>query len=210
MGHYGLADVGLPDAHRADAVFGHAVGRHQAARDGERTDRGGQVAAVARPVHEGAVDGNLAEQVVHVMAGFCRRRHDDGLGRGRRGAAHAVDLLAVGVRAADHAQQQLVSRRTWLLAGLGQVLQAEEHTLAGAAAHIGGGNANLCGMRHVVLRGSSVRPGSLARSAAARRRLRRPRLPRRCPAGTSPARRRSRRSCGECAASGRPAACARR
>jgi ribosomal protein L18 len=53
MGDDGLADVGLPDADDGDAVARHWRGRiDQAIGDGERTDRGGQVAAVARPVDE--------------------------------------------------------------------------------------------------------------------------------------------------------------
>ncbi len=144
----GLADVGLPDAHGGDAVVRDAAGIDEAVADGERTHGGGKVAAVAGPVHKRLVDRDLAEQVVDVVVRACAFRQDDRLAGARRGAAHAVDLLAVRVGAADHAQQQRVARGAGHLRGLGQVLQAEEHALAGAAAHVGGGNPDLGRVRH--------------------------------------------------------------
>ena len=60
-----------------------------------------------------------------------------------RGGTHAIDLLAIRVRAADHAQQQCVACVAGLLRAFGQVLQAKEHTLAGAATHVGGGDLGL-------------------------------------------------------------------
>jgi hypothetical protein len=49
-------------------------------------------------------------------------------------------LLAVGIGAADHAQEQGITRRTRYLRGRGQVMLKKKHAFAGAAAHIGGGN----------------------------------------------------------------------
>ena len=144
----GLADVGLPDAHHGDAVVRDAAGVDQAVADGERTDRRGQVAAVAAPVDERLVDRHLAEQVVDVVIGLDALRQDHGLAGAGRRAAHAVDLLAVRVGAADHAQQQRVAGRAGNLRRFGQILQAEEHALAGAATHVGGGNFDLRCVSH--------------------------------------------------------------
>ena len=76
-----------------------------------------EVAAVAAPVDERLVDRDLAEQVVDVVIRLRAPRHDHALARARRRAAHAVDLLAVRVGAADHAQQQRVARRARHLRG---------------------------------------------------------------------------------------------
>ncbi|MNE22258.1 hypothetical protein D3C80_1154590 [compost metagenome] len=143
MGDDGLADVLLPDAHGADAVVRNARGIDQTASDGEGADRSGQVAAVARPVDERLVDRHLTEQVVDIMIRLLAPGDDHGLGGTGSRTTHAVDLLAVRIGAADHAQQQLVTRRARHLAGLRQVLQTEEHTLAGAATDIGGRNLDL-------------------------------------------------------------------
>jgi hypothetical protein len=141
--HDGLADVGLPDAHDSRARVGQARRIDHAAGNRKRPHRRRQVAAVAAPVDERLVDGDLPEQVIDIDAGPCGRRQDHGLAGGRRGAAHAVDLLAVRVGTADHAQQQPVTRRTGNLRGLREVLQAEEHAFAGAATHVGGGDFKL-------------------------------------------------------------------
>ncbi|KAG1165987.1 hypothetical protein G6F35_018456 [Rhizopus arrhizus] len=76
---------------------------------------------------------------------------DDGLAGAGRGGAHAVDLLAVGVGAANHAHQQRVARRARHAGGFGQVIQLEEHAFAGAAAHVGGGNLGLGSMGHGIV-----------------------------------------------------------
>ncbi len=91
----------------------HAVGRRvdQAHADGERPDRGAEVAAVARPVDQGLVDGDLAEQIVDVAAGALGLRQDDDLAGARGGAAHAVGVLAVAIGAADHPHQDAVACR---------------------------------------------------------------------------------------------------
>ena len=53
-GDYGLADISLPDPHHGGAVLRNAIRFHQAVRDREGSDRGGQVAAVTAPVDEGS------------------------------------------------------------------------------------------------------------------------------------------------------------
>ncbi len=143
VGDDGLADIGLPDPHHGHAVAGHAGRVDQARADGEGTHRRRQVAAVAAPVDERFVDGDLAEQVVHVMLGAAAFGQDHGFAGARRGAAHAVDLLVIGIGAADHPQQQGIACGPRDLRRLGQVLDAEKHTLAGAATHVGGGDLDL-------------------------------------------------------------------
>src|SRR5690606_18990960 len=121
---------------------------HQAVADGERTDRRRQVAAVAAPVHEWLVDGDLTEQVIDVVIGLEAFRQDYGFtGAGGR-AAHAIDLLVVRVGATDHPQQQGVARRAGNLCRFGQVFQAEKYAFAGAAAHVGGGDFDLGCVSH--------------------------------------------------------------
>ena len=138
-GHVGddaLAQVGLPDADHGDAV---ASRPHQSTMDGEGADGGAEVAAVAAPVDDGLADGDLAEPVVDVAVGAGAGTHDDHLAGAGGGAAHAVYLLLVGVGAADHAHQDTVAD-----GGVGgKVGGQEEHTLAGAAAHVEGGNGTL-------------------------------------------------------------------
>ncbi|MCY1242949.1 hypothetical protein D9M72_559470 [compost metagenome] len=82
------------------------------------------------------------------MIGLAAFGNDDCFAGAGGGAAHAVYLLAVGVGAADHAQQQCVARRAWQLRGLRQILQAKEHAFAGAAAHIGGRDFDLGHISH--------------------------------------------------------------
>src|SRR5690606_27998459 len=57
---------------------------------------------------------------------------------------------------ADHPHEQPVPGLARHLTGRGQVLQTEEHTLAGTATHVGGGNSDLCGFGHHVLLGDVV------------------------------------------------------
>nr|GEU28025.1 hypothetical protein [Tanacetum cinerariifolium] len=128
MGDDGPGDIGLPDAHHGHAIARDARRVHQACRNRKRAHGGRQVAAVAAPVHERLVDGHLAEQVVDVMIGPVAGGQDHGLAGAGRAVAHAVDLFAVGVGAADHAQQQRVARGAWGLRGrrqevLGEALQ---------------------------------------------------------------------------------------
>ncbi|MOA25294.1 hypothetical protein D3C78_1460100 [compost metagenome] len=121
MGHDGLADIGLPDPHHAGAVVGNAGRIHQPGVDGEGAGRGGEVAAVAAPVDEGLVDGDLAVEVVHVVIRLAALGQDHALGGGGGGAAHAVHVGRVGIRAADHAHEQRIAGRAWHLAALGQI-----------------------------------------------------------------------------------------
>src|SRR4029450_4252778 len=66
------------------------------------------------------------------------RRYDDlAVARGR--SAHAVGVLAVAIRAADHAHQDAVACRRVRR----QVVGQEEDALAGAAAHVDRGNPEL-------------------------------------------------------------------
>jgi hypothetical protein len=117
------------------------VGRRvdQARADGERPDRSAEVAAVARPVDQGLVDGDLAEQIVDIAARARGLGQDDDLAGARGRPAHAVGVLAVAIRAADHPQQDAVACRRVRR----QVAGQEEHALAGAAAHVNRGNPEL-------------------------------------------------------------------
>ncbi len=139
----GLSDVGLPDTHDAGPVLRNVRRVDEAGVDRERAGRRRQVAAVATPVDEGSVDRHLAVQVIDVVVRLQALRDDHALARAGRRAAHAVDVRCIGVRAADHAQEQPVTRLARHLAGLGEIMQAEEHALAGAATHVGGGNPDL-------------------------------------------------------------------
>ena len=126
-GDDGFLDVGLPDAHGADAVFRNSVFGNEATVDGEGTYGSGQVAAVTAPVDKWPVNRDLAEQVVDIVVRPGGLGQDDGFAGAGGSAAHAVDLFLVGVGAADHAQQELVPGFAWSLAGFWEVLKAEEH-----------------------------------------------------------------------------------
>ncbi|MNT52326.1 hypothetical protein D3C72_1893480 [compost metagenome] len=119
MGNDGLANVGLPDPHHAGAVVRDAGGVHQPGVNGEGAGGGGEVAAVAAPVHEGLVDGDLAVEVVHVVIGLLAPGEDHALGGGGGGAPHAVHVGRVGIRAADDAQEECIPGRAGLLAAFG-------------------------------------------------------------------------------------------
>src|SRR5690606_25889667 len=92
--HDGLADVGLPDVDRGDAVGRHAFGRNQAHGNGAGPHGRRQVAAVAAPVDEGLVDGDLPEEVIHVVVGAVAAGKNHHFAGARGGAAHAVGVLA--------------------------------------------------------------------------------------------------------------------
>ena len=119
MGDDGFLDIGLPDTDGAMPVLRNAADFYQTRANGKRADSGGQVAAIAAPVHECLVDGNLPKQVIHVMIRLLAFRQNHGLAGAGRCATHAVGLLAIRVRAADHAQQQRIAGRARLLGGLG-------------------------------------------------------------------------------------------
>ncbi|MNH14670.1 hypothetical protein D3C79_742670 [compost metagenome] len=121
MGHDGLLDIGLPDSHHAGAVVRDAGGIHQPGVDGEGAGGGGEVAAVATPVDEGLVDGNLAVEVVHVVIGLLAFGEDHALGGGGGGAPHAVHVGRVGIRAADDAHEERIPGRARHLAAFWQI-----------------------------------------------------------------------------------------
>ena len=62
----------------------------------ERTHRGAEIAAVARPVDRRAAHRHLSEEVIDIAIGPRRGRHDHHLAGARGGATEPVDLLAVG------------------------------------------------------------------------------------------------------------------
>ncbi len=143
VGDDGLADVGLPDAYGAQAIARHPGRIDQPMGDRERTHRGAEVAAIAAPVDEGGIDRDLAVQVVHIVVRHRSGGDDHAFAGAGRCTAHAIGLLAIRIGRADHAHQQRIACGARHLRGLGQVLQAEEHALAGATAHVGGGNTEL-------------------------------------------------------------------
>src|SRR5690606_38527991 len=105
VGDYGFLDVALPDAYNSSTVIGNARFIDQTIADGKRTHSSSQVAAVAAPVDEGLVDGDLAEEVIHIVIGPLAFGEDDGFAGAGCGAAHAVSMLAIRIGAADNAQQ---------------------------------------------------------------------------------------------------------
>ena len=111
--------------------------------DGERACRRRQVAAVATPVDERLVDRDLAVEVIDIVIRLRALCEDHALAGAGRRTTHAVDMRSIGIRAADHAHEQLVSSFARLLAAFRQVLQTEKDTLAGTTTHVGGGNADL-------------------------------------------------------------------
>ena len=119
MADDGLGNIGLPDAHCTDAIARNARHIDEIIADRKRSDRRRQIAAVTAPVDEGLVDGDLAEQIIDVVIGFVALGQNDGFAGAGSRSAHAIDLLAIGVRAANHAQQKIVARGAWLLAALG-------------------------------------------------------------------------------------------
>ena len=130
-----LPGVGLVDAHQRLAV----ARPHDPLIDRERPHRRGEVAAIAGPVGHRLVHGQLHERVVDIRVGPRRRPDDHRLGQGGDAPAHAVELAAVGVRAAEHGEQQLAAR----LPVRRQVAAVKEHALAGAAAIEPCGDPNL-------------------------------------------------------------------
>ena len=148
MGDDGFLDIDLPDAHHGNAVFGNPVCGDQPVVDGKRAYRRGQVAAVAAPVDERLVDGHLAEQVIHVVVCTVALGQNHRLAGTRGGAAHAVGVFAIGVRAADDPQQQLVAGFAGHLGHVWQIGEAEENAFAGAATHVSGRDFDLGYMGH--------------------------------------------------------------
>ena len=150
VGDDGLVDVGLPDAHRADAVLRDACRIDVASVQRERASTGGQVAAVAGPVDEVGIDRHLPVQVIHVVIGLAAGRDDHALAGTGGSAAHAIGVLGIGIGRTDHPLQQVITGHAGLLRAGRQVFQAEEHALGGAAAHIGGRDFDLGDVGHGV------------------------------------------------------------
>ena len=98
-----LVRVGVVDAHD-----GLAVDRaDEPLVDRERAHRRGAVAAVALVVHDGRADLDLRERVVDVRAGPRAGADDAGLRERRDPAAHAVQLAAVWIGAAERGRERL-------------------------------------------------------------------------------------------------------
>ena len=122
----------------------------------------GEVAAVAAPVDEGLVDGDLAVEVVDVMARLAALREDHALAGAGGGAAHPVDIARHRGQGCHHPHEQPVARLAGDPAGFRQVFQAEEHALAGAAAQVGGGDADLGWVGHASSSSAIRIPGAAA------------------------------------------------
>ena len=97
--------------------------------DGEGGDTGGDVAAVAVPVHLGVGDGHLGKGVVHIGAGHGAGANDGQLAGQGVGAGQAVDLTLVG--RTEDAEDDLVTLGT----GRWQIVLLQENALAGSGAH---------------------------------------------------------------------------
>ncbi|MCY1458350.1 hypothetical protein D9M71_757240 [compost metagenome] len=82
------------------------------------------------------------------MIGLDAFRQDHGFAGAGSRATHAVDLFVVRVGAADHPQQQSVAGLARDLCRFRQILQAEKHAFAGAAAHVCRWNFDLRCMSH--------------------------------------------------------------
>ena len=89
------------------------------------------------------INGNLPEEVIHIMAGLVAARKNHCLRCTGRCTAHTIRVLAVGVRAADHTQQQPVSGFTRLTRRLGHFLEVKKDPLGRAATHVRGRNPDL-------------------------------------------------------------------
>ena len=81
----------------------------------------------------------LRKGVIDVRIGACRRADHAYLGHRRETAAHAIQLTAIGVGAADGSQKNIVPQT----AIRRQILLMEHHRVGGAAAHKHGGDAKL-------------------------------------------------------------------
>ncbi len=137
-GPYQLARVGVVDAdYRFALCGGHQPFVHREGPHGR-----GHVAAVAAVVDLGVLDLHLREGVVDVGVRSRRRADHTDLGERRHAAAHAVELPAVGVGAADGGQEDRVPCRAlrW------QVRRMEDQRLAGAATGEYGGVFHVGGM----------------------------------------------------------------
>ena len=133
VGLHQLLGVGLPDGDLVEALMAADDGLV----DGKGSHAGGDVAAVAVPVHDRVGDGDLGERVVHVAAGLLARADDGELARQRIGAGQTVDLALIG------GTEDLQDHGVALGAGSRQIVFLEENALAGTGAHDDAGNSVL-------------------------------------------------------------------
>ena len=154
----------------ADAVARNARGIDEPVGDRERADRRGQVAAVAAPVDEGLVDrrpGRTGSRRRGRAACSSTRSPSCWCSTWRRPCRRSACRTGRGCRSRASAARR--ARRRARCAAAGRSSQAEEHALAGAAAHVGGGDPDLRNVGH----GRSVfvrRPRrSTARKSCAKR-----------------------------------------
>src|SRR5215468_2725817 len=121
-----------------DADQGLAVPRlNEALLDGEGSDRGGTVAAIARVVHLRLAHLDLGEGVIDVGGGVVRWANDARLRQGRDAAAETVELAAIGIGAAEGGKEDVVA----LDARPGEIALVEDQAAAGASAHVDGADA---------------------------------------------------------------------
>src|SRR5690606_33687503 len=76
--------------------------------------------------------------------------------------AHAVGVLRVRIGTADDAQEQSIARLAGNACRFRQAFEPEENALAGAAAHVGGGNAELWFVCHGLLVSSMLLKNTLS------------------------------------------------
>src|SRR5262249_36895235 len=116
-----------------DADQGLAVPRlNEALLDGEGSDGGGAVAAIARIVHLRLAHLDLGEGVGAGGGGVVRRADDARLRQGGDAAAETVQLAAVGIGAAERGEEDEVA----FDARRGKIALVEDQAAAGASAHV--------------------------------------------------------------------------
>ena len=107
--------------------------------DGERSNRGREVAAVAAVIDERPIDGDLTKEIVDIHARPRARAYHHHLAERGNAAAHAVELAPVRVGAAEGGEEERVPTRPLRR----QVAAVEEEALAGAAPHEDGRERDL-------------------------------------------------------------------
>src|SRR5262249_38755074 len=112
---------------------------NEALLDGEGSDGGGAVAAIARVVHLRLAHLDLGEGVIDVGGAVVRRADDARLRQGRDAAAETVQLAAVGIGAAEGGEEGVVA----FDARWGEIALVEDQAAAGAAAHVDGSDSCL-------------------------------------------------------------------
>ena len=134
IGNDDLICIGIVDANGGDAL----LRLDQTLLNGEGTDAGGDVAAVAFVAHQGLVHADLGEGVVHIRVGPIGLFNDGYLAGDGLCAAQTVYLFLV--RAAHQLQQQRLPEGLVL----GKILFQNVDALAGAAPENGDGKGALC------------------------------------------------------------------